>query len=118
VYARLVLQIREVTLWTHAGVRDDLRVAHCNPRVAFEARLVDSPPLAKLIAGEPDRVRLVEVEAVAGVQQRGDAVRVVERRGTYEKVLQSGWPDSNRRLLAPKASTLTRLSYTPFLRPV
>src|SRR5262249_53363307 len=27
---------------------------------------------------------------------------------------RSGRPDSNRRLLAPKASTLTRLSYAPF----
>ena len=27
--------------------------------------------------------------------------------------LESGWPDSNRRLSAPKADTLTRLSYTP-----
>src|SRR5688572_33217807 len=35
------------------------------------------------------------------------------RKETVREALQSGWPDSNRRLLAPKASTLTRLSYTP-----
>jgi hypothetical protein len=31
---------------------------------------------------------------------------------------KSGWPDSNRRLLRPKRSTLTRLSYTPMAHEV
>jgi hypothetical protein len=118
VHARLVLEVGEVALATRAGVGENLRPAQRDPSPVLEARLVDTPPLAELLAGEGDRIRLAEVEAVAGAQQCGDTVGVVERRSTYEEVVQSGWPDSNRRLLAPKASTLTRLSYTPFLRPV
>jgi hypothetical protein len=115
VHARLVLEVGEIALPAGADVRDDLSVAHRDPGVVLEARLVGAPPLAKLLGGEGDRLRLAEVEAVAGVQQRGDTVGVVQRRSTYEEVVQSGWPDSNRRLLRPKRSTLTRLSYTPFL---
>jgi hypothetical protein len=118
VHARLVLQVGEIALATHALVRDDLFAANRDPCIVLETRLVETPPFAKLLAGEADRVRLAEVEAVPSIQQRGNAVGVVERRSTYEQVLQSGWPDSNRRLLRPKRSTLTRLSYTPFLRPV
>jgi hypothetical protein len=114
-HARLVLEVGQITLAAHPNVRDDLAVAYRDPRVVLEARFVDAPPLAKLLGSEGDRLRLAEVDAVSGVQQRGDTVGVVERRSTYEEILQSGWPDSNRRLLAPKASTLTRLSYTPFL---
>ena len=54
---------------------------------------------------------------------RGRCARRCEPTGEVRKaagsnvsckaVDQSGWPDSNRRLLRPKRSTLTRLSYTP-----
>jgi hypothetical protein len=118
VHAGLVLEVGEIALAARADVRDDVSVAHRNPGVVLEARLFDPPPLAQLLGGEGDRLRLPEVEAVAGVQERGDTVGVVQAQSTYEEVLQSGWPDSNRRLLAPKASTLTRLSYTPFVAEV
>jgi hypothetical protein len=111
--ARLVLEVGQVALAARAHVRYDLAVVHRDPRVVLETRLVDAPPLAQLLGGEPDRLRFAEVEAVAGVHQRGDPVGVVQRRNTYQEALQSGWPDSNRRLLRPKRSTLTRLSYTP-----
>jgi hypothetical protein len=85
----------------------------CEPRVAFEAGLVETPPFAELGGAELQPFDLAEVDAVSLGDESRDGVGIVERWAAYEKVCQSGWPDSNRRLLAPKASTLTRLSYTP-----
>ena len=109
----LVLQVREVALAPSAHVGDQLSVDVCEPRVAFEAGLVETPPFAELGTAELQPFDLAEVDAVSLGDESCDGVGIVERWTAYEKVCQSGWPDSNRRLLAPKASTLTRLSYTP-----
>jgi hypothetical protein len=90
-----------------------LPVDVCEPRVGFETRLVEPPPFAELGRAELQPFDLAEVDTVSLGDQSRDRVGIVERWAAYEKVRQSGWPDSNRRLLAPKASTLTRLSYTP-----
>jgi hypothetical protein len=116
--ARLVLEVGQGGLAAGACVSDDASACEREPRVGCQTSIVEAPPLAQLLAGEPDRVLLVEVEPVAGVEERGDLVGVVERRRAEGDLVQSGWPDSNRRLLAPKASTLTRLSYTPRLHEV
>src|SRR6266545_2538515 len=92
---------------------------------------ITGPPGPKLLAAEGDRPLFVEVGLVAGVDERGHRRRVVQRRRADDELVQrllwirlvrqaprrlrSGWPDSNRRLLRPKRSTLTRLSYTPSL---
>ena len=110
---RLVRQIRQVALAPSAHVRDQLSVDVCEPRVGFEACLVQTPPLTELAPAELEPVDLAEVDAVSLGDETRDGVGVVERWAAYQEVCQSGWPDSNRRLLAPKASTLTRLSYTP-----
>jgi hypothetical protein len=82
--------------------------------VGLDPPRIPGPPASQLLAREADRVALVEVGAIARRNQRGDRRRVVERRIAKGEVpVQSGWPDSNRRLLRPKRSTLTRLSYTP-----
>jgi hypothetical protein len=83
------------------------------PGVGFETGLVETPPFAELGTAELQPFDLAEVDAVSLGDERRDGVRIVERWAAYEKVCQSGWPDSNRRLLRPKRSTLTRLSYTP-----
>src|SRR6266545_2611828 len=59
--------------------------------------------------------RLLWIRLIRSLQS--DA-RVEPKASCYCAVrrLQSGWPDSNRRLLRPKRSTLTRLSYTPSLK--
>ncbi len=113
VHRRLVLQVRQVALAPSAHVGDQLSVGVCEPRVGFEAGLVETPPFAKLGAAELQPFDLAEVDAVSLGDESRDRVGIVECWAAYEKVCQSGWPDSNRRLLAPKASTLTRLSYTP-----
>ena len=110
---RLVLQVRQVALAPGAHVGDELSVDVCEPRVGFEAGLVETPPFAELGTAELEPVDLAEVDAVSLGDESRDGIGIVERWAAYEKVRQSGWPDSNRRLLAPKASTLTRLSYTP-----
>ena len=110
---RLVLQVRQVALAPSAHVGDQLPVDVCEPGVAFEVRLVETPPFAELGTAELQPFDLAEVDAVSLGDESRDGVGIVERWAAYEKVCQSGWPDSNRRLLAPKASTLTRLSYTP-----
>jgi hypothetical protein len=111
--SRLVLQVRQVALAAGAHVRDELSVDVCQPRVGFEAGPVEAPPFAELGPAERETVDLAEVDAVSLIDESRDVVGVVERAAAYEKVSQSGWPDSNRRLLRPKRSTLTRLSYTP-----
>jgi hypothetical protein len=116
--ARLVLEVRETGLTAHPCVRDDATPVDADPGVGVETYFVETPPFAELGPGEADRVLLVEVEAVAGAQERRNVVGVVERGRAVGDLVQSGWPDSNRRLLAPKASTLTRLSYTPELPEV
>lgn len=73
------------------------------------ARYVTWPPAALAICGESSETLLV----VSLSDESRDGVGIVKRWAAYEKVRQSGWPDSNRRLLRPKRSTLTRLSYTP-----
>ena len=98
---------------TTSPVRDS------DPGVRLQVLRIERPPLAKLLARERDRTALVEVGRVAGSDQRGDRGCVSQRRVAEDRlVVQSGWPDSNRRLLAPKASTLTRLSYTPRMAKV
>jgi hypothetical protein len=109
----LVLQVRQVALAAGAHIRDELSVDVCEPRVGFEAGPVEAPPFAELGPAERETVDLAEVDAVSLIDESRDVVGVVERAAAYEKVSQSGWPDSNRRLLRPKRSTLTRLSYTP-----
>jgi hypothetical protein len=111
--ARFVLEVGEAGLAACSGIRDDPIPLDGNPGVGVEERSVEAPPFAELAAGESDRIRLVEVEAVAGVEERRDIVGIVERGRAEGDLVQSGWPDSNRRLLRPKRSTLTRLSYTP-----
>ena len=113
---RLVLQVRQVALAPGAHVGDELSIAVREPRVGFEAGPVEAPPFAELGATERQAFDLAEVDAVSLSDESRDSVGIVERRGAYQYVSQSGWPDSNRRLLAPKASTLTRLSYTPRMR--
>jgi hypothetical protein len=110
---RLVLQVRQVALTPGAHVGHQLSVDLREPRVGFEAGLVESPPFAELGAAELQPFDLAEVDAVSLGDESRDGVGIVERWTAYEKVRQSGWPDSNRRLLRPKRSTLTRLSYTP-----
>ena len=110
---RLVRQVRQIALAPSAHVGDQLPVDVCEPRVGFEAGLVETPPFAELGTAELQPVVLAEVDAVSLGDESRDGVGIVERWAAYEEVCQSGWPDSNRRLLAPKASTLTRLSYTP-----
>ena len=110
---RLVLQVRQVALAPSAHVRDQLSVDVCEPRVGFEACLVQTPPFAELGTAELEPVDLAEVDAVSLGDESRDGVGIIERWAAYEEVRQSGWPDSNRRLLRPKRSTLTRLSYTP-----
>jgi hypothetical protein len=110
---RLVLQVRQVALAPSAHVSDQLSVDVCEPRVGFEACLVQTPPFTELGPAELEPVDLAKVDAVSLGDESRDGVGVIERWAAYEEVRQSGWPDSNRRLLAPKASTLTRLSYTP-----
>jgi hypothetical protein len=90
-----------------------LSVDVCEPRVRFEGRLVETPPFAELGTAELEPVDLAEVGAVSLGDESRDGLGIIKRWAAYEEVRQSGWPDSNRRLLAPKASTLTRLSYTP-----
>jgi hypothetical protein len=90
-----------------------LSVDVCEPRVGFEAGPVEAPPFAELGPAERETVDLAEVDPVSLIDESRDVFGVVERAAAYEKVSQSGWPDSNRRLLRPKRSTLTRLSYTP-----
>jgi hypothetical protein len=65
--AGLVFQVGEIALVARPGVRDDPVVAKRNPGVGLQPRLVERPPLAQLVAGEADRVLLVEVETVADV---------------------------------------------------
>ena len=110
---RLVLQVRQVALAPRAHVGDELPVDVCEPRVGFEAGLVETPPFAELGTAELQPFDLAEVDAVSLGDESRDGVGIVERWAAYEKVCQSGWPDSNRRLLASQSSTLTRLSYTP-----
>jgi hypothetical protein len=110
---RLVLQVGQVALAPSARIGDELSVDVCEPCVVFEAGLVETPPFAELGSAELEPVDLAEVDAVSLGDERRDGVGIVEQWAAYEEVCQSGWPDSNRRLLAPKASTLTRLSYTP-----
>jgi hypothetical protein len=110
---RLVLQVRQVALAPSAHVSDQLSVDVCEPCVGFEACLVQTPPFTELGPAELEPVDLAEVDAVSLGDESRDRVGVIERWAAYQEVCQSGWPDSNRRLLAPKASTLTRLSYTP-----
>jgi len=54
-------------------IPDDLAVAERDPPVCRESRLVHRPPLATLVAGEPDGVVLAEIGAVSGDEQRCDA---------------------------------------------
>ena len=115
---RLVLQVRQVALAAGAYVRDELSVDVCEPRVGLEAGLVEAPPFAELGTAELQPVDLAEVDAVSLGDESRDGLGIVEGGAAYEKVSQSGWPDSNRRLLRPKRSTLTRLSYTPRMAPV
>jgi hypothetical protein len=110
---RFVLQVRQVALAPSAHVGDQLPVDVCEPGVAFEVRLVETPPFAELRTAELQPFDLAEVDAVPLADESRDSVGIVEGWAAYEKVGQSGWPDSNRRLLRPKRSTLTRLSYTP-----
>ena len=113
--AGLVLEVREVALLPLPRVSDQLPLALGDPGVRLEGRLVERPPFAQLAGGEVEVLGLVEVRSIPRGRQRGDGLCVVKRRRSELERLQSGWPDSNRRLLAPKASTLTRLSYTPNL---
>jgi hypothetical protein len=112
---RLVLDVREVALRLDAQVPDELAVPLCNPGAVLDGRVRELPPLAQQPAGQRRPSVLAEVEAVTRGEKRCNCMRIVERRRAYGELVQSGWPDSNRRLLAPKASTLTRLSYTPNL---
>jgi hypothetical protein len=111
--ARLVLEVGEIPLASGSRVRDDSTALVRDPRIGLQTGLVETPPLPQLLAGEADWVALVEVEAVARVQKSRNLVGIVERGRAEGDLVQSGWPDSNRRLLRPKRSTLTRLSYTP-----
>ena len=117
--ARLVFEVGEIPLAAGTRIGNDPAIGIGDPCIGLQPGLVEAPPLPQLLAGEADRVLLVEVEAVTRVEERGDLVGVSERGRAEGDLVQSGWPDSNRRLLRPKRSTLTRLSYTPhFARSV
>jgi hypothetical protein len=110
--AGLVLDVRDLSLATDPSKADNLPVVDGDPGVSRQPLGPLGPPFAKLGSPELDGL-LVEIGAIALRDERGYGRRVVQRRGAESEVVQSGWPDSNRRLLRPKRSTLTRLSYTP-----
>jgi hypothetical protein len=111
---RFVLDVCELFPFAiHLREADGPAVDDGDPGVRCETLGLTSPPAAKVRAGEADRAFLVEIGLVARLDELRDRRRVVERWWTDSELVQSGWPDSNRRLLRPKRSTLTRLSYTP-----
>ena len=109
----LVGDVRDLTVAFRVGPADDLRAGEDDPDVGFEVPRVLRPKVSKQLWSEADRALLVEIGGVACLDERSDGRRVVQACCADDELVQSGWPDSNRRLLAPKASTLTRLSYTP-----
>ena len=111
--AGLVRDVPNFPVTASMRVADNLAVDDRDPSVRLEALGMRSPPGPQLFAAEPYRAFLVEIRPVARRDQGSDRRRVVQRRGAKDELVQSGWPDSNRRLPAPKAGTLTRLSYTP-----
>jgi hypothetical protein len=114
---RLVLHVREVGSFAiHPGEPNCLAFYDGEPGIRLELFRLASPPLPQLCAAEADRAPLVEVGPIARLDEIRDRRRIVQGRRTEgQHLVQSGWPDSNRRLLRPKRSTLTRLSYTPSL---
>lgn len=86
-HARLVHQVGQIALTTGARVGDDLPVDERGPRISTESRLVEPPPLAQLVAREGDAVELDEVGPVAFRDQRGNAVRVVQRRRPHDDLV-------------------------------
>ena len=117
-HAGFVRDVGEVAaLVVHACIAHDLPVVEREEEVRLQPLRPESPPGAKLLAAEAERLRLVEVGPVPSPDQSRDYGGIVKRRRPVgDRIGQSGWPDSNRRLLRPKRSTLTRLSYTPSLK--
>src|SRR5437870_6417231 len=116
--AGFVLNVRRAaSLGVGARVSHNLPVDEGEQEVGFQPLRPAGPPPPELFAAEAHRRALLEIRAVAGTDERGDSRRVVQGRWAKSYVRQSGWPDSNRRLLRPKRSTLTRLSYTPQVPP-
>lgn len=70
---RLVGQVCKVLLSAGPRVPDDLVAAERDPRVRCEPGLVHRPPVAELVAREPDRVVLADVGAIPCSEQHGDA---------------------------------------------
>jgi secondary thiamine-phosphate synthase enzyme len=89
---RLVGEVCDVSLSVGPRLPDELVIAERDPPVCREPGLVHCPPLARLVAREPDRVVLGEVGAVSRKEQRGDAVCIVQRRSAYNDILHLGRP--------------------------
>ena len=70
---RLVGEVCDASLSVCRRISDDVALAERDPPVCPERGLVPRPPIAKLVAGEPDRVVLAEVRAVPGSDERCDA---------------------------------------------
>jgi hypothetical protein len=70
---RLVGQVCDVSLSAGPRIPDDLVAPERDPRVCREPGLVHRPPVAELVAREPDRVVLAEVGAIPCSEQHGDA---------------------------------------------
>ena len=91
-HAGLVGEVRDVTLSVSPRISDDRAVPERDPCVGRKRGLVHPPPLAKLLAREPDRVVLPEVHAVPGGEQRGDGAGVIQDRSAYDDILDHNEP--------------------------
>jgi hypothetical protein len=111
-HAGLIFDVCDLSFSIDTDEADHLVAVEGDPCVRRQSLGPLGPPVPQLEAAELDLV-LAEVGAVALSDQRGDGRSVVQSRTAEDDVVQSGWADSNRRLPAPKAGTLTRLSYTP-----
>lgn len=109
----LVRDVEDVPFLVGLEVPHHLPVDESDPEVLRDQLRPLAPPFGDPVAPDLDRALLREVGFVARRDESGYARCVVQRRWADRQCVQSGWPDSNRRLPAPKAGTLTRLSYTP-----